>query len=595
MAGRTFTASEARDIILNDDSDSSGDEHVDNSDDDDYLPEDTASENEDSEATNADGDLSSESSDSGESSAPSNAATVAVTHNAVEMKAKSGKVWSCSAPVIHRRQAQDVIHDRPGAKQGSHKPTVSEVYQLYVTEEIIDVVIRETNREGRRVCSKWNDDHPNKLKAWRAIDDTEFKAYIGLLILAGVYHGNHEGLEELWNPRSGRPVFIATMSLDRFRAITRMLRFDNKTTRDVRLQTDKLAAFRDVWAMFVAQLKKYYNPGPDITVDEQLVPFRGRVSFKQYIPSKPAKYGIKIWWCCDAGTSYPLNADVYLGRQPNEPRQTNQGSSVVRKLVEPWYRSGRNVVGDNFFTSCELGEFLLSQNLTYVGTIRRNKTDIPEEMKASRDRTELSSVFGFSGQQTLVSYVPKKNKAVILLSTLHHDKVVAGDKFKPEIILHYNQTKSGVDNLDHLITNYTCKRKTNRWPMVLFMNMLDVGGIASLVVWLANNPTWNERRRRQRRRLFLVELGEQLVSEQIRRRVQTDWQHCSLAIRTAAASLGFGRNPPQQATTAARPSNGRCHLCPRSADKKSRKRCSECMQCVCTQHSTELLTCNSCQ
>ena len=81
--------------------------------------------------------------------------------------------------------------------------------------------------------------------------------------------------------------------------------------------------------MFVSQLRKYYNPGPDITVDEQLVPFRGRVQFKQYIPSKPAKYGIKIWWCCDASTSYPLNADVYLGRQPNEPRQTNQGSSVV--------------------------------------------------------------------------------------------------------------------------------------------------------------------------------------------------------------------------------------------------------------------------
>ena len=49
-----------------------------------------------------------------------------------------------------------------------------------------------------------------------------------------------------------------------------------------------------------------------------------------------------------------------------------------------------------------------------------------------------------------------------------------------------------LNNLDDLIMNYTCKRKTNRWPMVLFMNMLDVGGIASLVVWLDNNPTWNE-------------------------------------------------------------------------------------------------------
>ena len=63
MAGRRFSAAEAMNRILNDDSDSSGDEHVDNADDDDYLPEDTASENEDNEATNAGGDLSGESSE----------------------------------------------------------------------------------------------------------------------------------------------------------------------------------------------------------------------------------------------------------------------------------------------------------------------------------------------------------------------------------------------------------------------------------------------------------------------------------------------------------------------------------------------------
>ena len=47
-------------------------------------------------------------------------------------------------------------------------------------------------------------------------------------------------------------------------------------------------------------------PGDNITVDEQLVPFRGRCSFIQYMPSKPDKYGIKIFWACDSETAYPF-------------------------------------------------------------------------------------------------------------------------------------------------------------------------------------------------------------------------------------------------------------------------------------------------
>ena len=63
--------------------------------------------------------------------------------------------------------------------------------------------------------------------------------------------------------------------------------------------------------------------------------FRGRVSFRWYIPSKTAKYGMKIWWCCDADTRYPLKGDAYLGRQPGEERDIGQGARVVKELVAP--------------------------------------------------------------------------------------------------------------------------------------------------------------------------------------------------------------------------------------------------------------------
>ena len=63
-----------------------------------------------------------------------------------------------------------------------------------------------------------------------------------------------ETLDELWSPETGRAIFMATMTLQRFRQIMRYLRFDDKTTRAVRVANDKLAAIRDIWDMFVAQL-----------------------------------------------------------------------------------------------------------------------------------------------------------------------------------------------------------------------------------------------------------------------------------------------------------------------------------------------------
>jgi len=58
-------------------------------------------------------------------------------------------------------------------------------------------------------------------------------------------------------------------------------------------------------------LPRPYIPDTDMTVDEQLVPYHGRYPFRQYMNSKLAKYGIKIWWNCNAISSYPLNGQVY--------------------------------------------------------------------------------------------------------------------------------------------------------------------------------------------------------------------------------------------------------------------------------------------
>ena len=125
-----------------------------------------------------------------------------------------------------------------------------------------------------------------------------------------MYKSKHESLISLWNDLKGRPIFKATMPLQLFQDITRVIRFDDRSTRNERRERDKLAPIRCLWNKWESNLRPYEN----VTVDEQLVSFRGRCPFRQYIPSKPVRYGIKIWAACCTKTKYAwrLQVTVYI-------------------------------------------------------------------------------------------------------------------------------------------------------------------------------------------------------------------------------------------------------------------------------------------
>jgi hypothetical protein len=170
--------------------------------------------------------------------------------------------------------------------------------------------------------------------------------------------GSGESTEELWSIRDGRKIFRAVMSLERFKQICKVLRFDDKAARRCmgigRYRADSLAPIREVFESWVATLPQSFVPYENVTVDEQLVGFRGHCPFRQYIKSKPAKYGVKLWALCDSATSYALNMQVYTGKKAGERPEKNQGERVVREMIEVIKGTGRNVTMDNFFTSIPL-------------------------------------------------------------------------------------------------------------------------------------------------------------------------------------------------------------------------------------------------
>lgn len=87
-------------------------------------------------------------------------------------------------------------------------PGIHMVRDLFVTEEITQLLVDMTNLQGRRYQSEWRD-----------LDATDLQAYIGVLILASVYRSRNELTRSLWDDHTGRAIFWATMSQHKFRLI----------------------------------------------------------------------------------------------------------------------------------------------------------------------------------------------------------------------------------------------------------------------------------------------------------------------------------------------------------------------------------------
>jgi hypothetical protein len=69
-------------------------------------------------------------------------------------------------------------------------------------------------------------------------------------------------------------------------------------------------------------------------------------------------------------------------------------------------------------------------------------------------------MFGFREKCTLASCILKKNKNVLLISSMSDDNEINRFSGKPEIIMAHNDTKVVVDVVDRLSANYNCARDT---------------------------------------------------------------------------------------------------------------------------------------
>lgn len=490
-------------------------------------------------------------------------------------------VWKKHVPnKCVKTKPSNIIKQLPGVKRiAKDLKREIDIWKYFFSKQVLNLIVHYTNQHIQSFRANYQRERDAK-----DTDLIEIEALFGLLYLAGVLKSNRLNIDELWSQNgTGVELFRLTMSQCRFRFLLVHIRFDNLTTRDERKQTDKLAPIREVFELVVNNFKTAYTPFQFVTIDEKLEAFRGRCNFRQYIPSKPNKYGIKIFAMADAKTFYTSNMEVYVGTQPSgQFEASNSPTAVVQRLCEPIKGTSRNVTVDNWFTSMNLLTSLDTDfKLTLLGTIRKNKKELPLEFSRPLGRPISSSMFAFRKNCTLVSYIPKKNKNVLLLSSMHHDDEIDSDTKKPDMIMDYNMSKGGVDCVDKLCAAYNCARNTKRWPMVIFYSLLNVAGINSFVIFSINNSS------NQRRRTFLRALAFQLVEGHNRRRVtQSIPRVMQQRIRQMFGLEAPVPEPPQEGQ------RGRCSYCDRKKNRPTRFSCVECHKYICLEHS--LMICHPC-
>lgn len=253
--------------------------------------------------------------------------------------------------------------------------TPYDFFKYFVTDEIISYMVEETNRYAFQTIPKENFASKSRLKQWKDVDCLEMEKFLGILLWMGL--NKMPKITDYW---SKSPLYKNevknVMSRNRFELLLRMWHFSDNEKCPA---NDRLFKIQPLLDKLLEKFQAGNIPQQEICIDETLVPFRGRLSFKQYIKNKRHKFGIKLFKLC-IKNGYTYNMKIYCGRE-SEPGMP-VSSSVVLTLMKDLLDSGRLLYTDNYYTSIHLAHELLMRSTHLVGTLRSNRKLNPKRLNS---------------------------------------------------------------------------------------------------------------------------------------------------------------------------------------------------------------------
>lgn len=349
-------------------------------------------------------------------------------------------------------------------------------YFLHIlTDDILNEIIIQTNAYAVEILFRPETKENSRITTWKDITREEILVFFGLILHMGTIRLNR--IQDYWKTDElfGLRIFAASMSRNRFLLILRALHFAKNPEVNEKTPADRLYKIRNIINLFNSRMSEIYYPGREISLDESMVLWRGRLIFRQYIPNKRHRYGIKLYMITTP-TGIVLKCLVYTGMLDDSGGK-GHAEKVVMKLLDGILDVGHSVFMDNYYNTYELVKRLAERKTHCTGTIRSNRKTLPKEVvEAKLKKGETLAKYadgvmiGKWRDKRFVMYISNEYKNDMVETQNRRNET----KLKPMPIKQYNAYMAGIDKKDQMLSYYPCDRKTIRWPSKLFIHVLQL-------------------------------------------------------------------------------------------------------------------------
>lgn len=327
----------------------------------------------------------------------------------------------------------------------------------------------------------------SRLSKWKETNEDEIYLFLAVTFL--IARNPKLSLSDCWSRDCllNTPIFSDTISRDRYLLLLRLLHFCDNEQQE---PGDRLFKLDAVLSELRMCFRENFIPFRNLCIDETMIPFKGRLSFRQFVKGKKHKFGVKLFVLADTETDYILNFIVYTGSSTKLPvfyDELGVSGNCVVNLIERYLKKGHCLFTDNWYTSPRLARFLHENQTNCCGTVRNNRKEMPKFTKNLKrgERRCMST-------DKIMVLQWRDKRIVHMLTTFHEDTVVTTAKtnretgesiVKPLCIDQYNKNMGTIDKVDMLLSPVNCLHKSVKWYKKVFFFLMDYALLNAYSMW----------------------------------------------------------------------------------------------------------------
>ena len=422
-----------------------------------------------------------------------------------EWKVKTKDDWKVPNDYTKKNQKLKLSPDVP---QLTCRSNAIEFFNLFVTTDLLQAIHEQT-----LLYNQWRHLNLNK-RLVKDIKLSEIRIVIGIVLQMGIVKLPNRRM--YWMSSTRNELIAESITRNRFDEILMVLHFNNNNATPGKESPlyNRCHKIQPLIDHFRSVFRKTVIPETKMSIDEQVIPFKGRHGLKRYLPKKPKKWGYKLWARAggDSGYVYDFEVEGGLGSKGapknavNVPHELGESEFVILRLSEELEELQHELFFDNLFSSPELMKYLSEQKkLWAVATLNQNRSRgcpiLSEKEMKKKGRGFSQEVVDKSGKVVVIAWLDRRRILTISNYTgkdpidvcLRYDKAAKEtiEVDRPNSVAIYNAFMGGVDKSDMLLSLYRTKFRSRKWYLRIVFHLFSLSAINSWIIYrqLGGNDT----------------------------------------------------------------------------------------------------------